>query len=50
VVAGVHNIVAIEVDKREPVKRPATHCRWCPLNDSCAEGKAFLARDTDDEW
>jgi hypothetical protein len=50
VVAGVRAIVAIELDKREPTKRPAAHCRWCPLNDSCSEGIAFLSRDPDDEW
>ena len=45
VVAGVQLIVAIELDKREPTRSPAAHCRWCPLNDSCAEGVAFLSRD-----
>lgn len=50
VVAGVRNIVAVELDKREPTKRPAAHCRWCPLNESCAEGMAYLSRDVDDEW
>jgi hypothetical protein len=50
VVAGVRAIVAIELDKREPTRSPAVHCRWCPLNDSCTEGMAYLSRDVDDEW
>lgn len=49
VVAGVQLIVAIELDKREPTRRPAAHCRWCPLADDCAEGTAYLARDDMDE-
>ena len=49
VVAGVRSIVEVELDAREPVKRPAGHCRWCPLNDTCAEGIAFLSRDIDDD-
>ena len=49
VVAGVRSIVEVELDAREPVKRPAGHCRWCPLNDTCAEGIAFLTRDPNDD-
>ena len=49
VVAGVQLIVAIELDKREPTRSPAAHCRWCPLNNSCAEGIAFLSRDEIDD-
>ena len=49
VVDGVRAIVAVEFDGREANKRPAVHCRWCPLNDTCAEGVAYLSRDTDDD-
>lgn len=35
---------------REPDVRPGNQCRWCPLNDNCSEGKAFLrALAGDDE-
>ncbi|MFZ9192284.1 MAG: PD-(D/E)XK nuclease family protein [Ilumatobacteraceae bacterium] len=50
VVDGIRTIVALELDGREPTKRPAAHCRWCPLNTSCAEGIAFLSRDIDDDY
>ncbi|MEY4069224.1 MAG: hypothetical protein RLZZ332_1560, partial [Actinomycetota bacterium] len=50
VVDGIRTIVALELDGREPTKRPAAHCRWCPLNASCAEGIAFLSRDVDDDY
>jgi CRISPR/Cas system-associated exonuclease Cas4 (RecB family) len=49
VVAGVRMIIAVELDGRDPNKRPAAHCRWCPLNNSCTEGMAFLAGDTGDD-
>lgn len=49
VVAGIRRIVALELDKAEPTRQPAAHCRWCPLNESCAEGRAYLSRDPDDE-
>lgn len=49
VVAGVRLIVEIELDKREPTRRPAAHCRWCPLADTCSEGIAFLARDSEED-
>ena len=31
----------------DPVKRVGTPCRWCPLIDSCAEGRAHLFADDD---
>lgn len=49
VVHGVRTIVAVELDGREPTKRPAVHCRWCPLRESCVEGAAFLSREPLDE-
>lgn len=30
-----------------PVKRPGTPCRWCPVLDDCAEGRAHLFADDD---
>ncbi len=40
---------------RQPEVRAGNQCRWCPLNESCAEGQAHLralAGDdaTDDSW
>jgi hypothetical protein len=49
VVAGVLRIVAVELDKDEPTRRPAAHCPWCPLNEECAPGVAYLSRDHDEE-
>lgn len=49
VVAGARTIVEVEHDRREPKRRPGAMCRWCPLNDTCTEGIAYLSRDHDDE-
>jgi hypothetical protein len=49
VVAGVQRMVAVELDKAEPTRRPAAHCRWCPLNEECTQGMAYLARDPEEE-
>jgi hypothetical protein len=49
VAAGARAIVAIEHDRREPRRQPGVACRWCPLNDTCAEGVAYLAREHDDD-
>ena len=49
VVAGIRAIVAVELDGREPTRQPGGHCRWCPLNESCAQGVAFLKRAIGEE-
>jgi hypothetical protein len=49
VVAGVQRIVAVELDKAEPARRPAAHCRWCPLSETCPQGIAYLARDPEED-
>lgn len=47
VVDAVGRIATLEAGERDPVKRPSTSCRWCPIKDTCEEGAAFLraARD-----
>ncbi|MCY3925483.1 MAG: PD-(D/E)XK nuclease family protein [bacterium] len=32
----------------EAIKRPGPPCRWCPLQNDCAEGQEFLAQADDD--
>ncbi len=44
---GVMRIIELDRRADQPTKRPAVHCRWCPLLDSCAEGTAHLARVDD---
>ncbi len=39
---GIAVHAALVVEGRPAVKRPGFVCRWCPLNVSCAEGRAFL--------
>ena len=39
---GIARHIELVVDRREPVKRVGVACRWCPLRDSCPEGKAYL--------
>ncbi|MGH9135324.1 MAG: PD-(D/E)XK nuclease family protein [Ilumatobacteraceae bacterium] len=45
---GVNALVELVVERRAPVKRPGVSCRWCPLNQTCDEGVAYLRGDDDD--
>ena len=44
---GVMRIVELDRQADQPTKRPAIHCRWCPVLESCSEGQAHLARVDD---
>lgn len=44
---GAHRMVALLHHDHVPVKRPGSPCRWCPLLDTCPEGRAHLAGDDD---
>ncbi len=46
--AGIEKHIELKVEGRPPVKRPGFACRWCPLNNECIEGMAFLNRDLED--
>ena len=41
---GVNALIELTVERRIPVKRAGITCRWCPLNQTCAEGLAYLER------
>ena len=43
--AGIEKHIELTIEGRAPVKRPGFACRWCPLNNECIEGIAFLNRD-----
>lgn len=45
---AVHAEIELRVEGREPVKRPGTSCRWCPLAPDCREGTDYLARRDDE--
>lgn len=45
---AVHAEIELQVEGREPVKRPGTSCKWCPLADDCDEGQAYLTGGDDD--
>jgi hypothetical protein len=45
---AVHAEIELRVEGREPVKRPGTSCRWCPLAPDCREGRAYLDGIDDD--
>ena len=48
VLDAVHAEIELQVEDREPVKRPGTSCRWCALAAECNEGLAYLSRSDDD--
>jgi hypothetical protein len=37
-------------EAREPARNPGMNCRWCPINDSCDEGRRHLEGAGDDDW
>jgi CRISPR/Cas system-associated exonuclease Cas4 (RecB family) len=39
---GINAIVELESEGRPPVRRPGVTCRWCPLVESCGDGRAYL--------
>lgn len=39
---GTLLIADLALKTREPELRPGFQCRWCPVNDSCAEGGLYL--------
>ena len=45
---GINAIVELEYEGRTPVRRPGSSCRWCPLAATCADGRGYLDRDSDD--
>ena len=51
---AVNAEIELRVEGRDPVKRPGTSCRWCPLATDCREGAAYLAGrddpDSDDAY
>ena len=47
---GTIRLAELRHGEAEPVKRTGAACRWCPMLDTCDEGKAFVAeRDGTDE-
>jgi hypothetical protein len=48
VLDAVNAEIELRVEGREPVKRPGTSCRWCPLAAECEEGQAYLHGPDDD--
>ena len=36
---GINAIVELEYEGRTPVRRPGSSCRWCPLADTCPDGR-----------
>lgn len=45
---AVNAEIELQVERREPVKRPGRSCRWCPLAAECDEGQTYLRGDDDD--
>jgi len=45
---GINAMIELEMEGREPVKRPGVTCRWCPLAPECEEGQVFLRAGAED--
>lgn len=39
---AINALVELEAEGRAPLRRAGVTCRWCPLADDCADGRAFL--------
>jgi CRISPR/Cas system-associated exonuclease Cas4 (RecB family) len=46
---AVNAIVELESEGRPPVRRAGVTCRWCPLADTCDDGRAYLDPVVDDD-
>jgi len=44
---AVRKMFELERQGREPRLVPSSTCHWCPLNESCAVGREYLARSAD---
>ena len=45
---AVNAEIELQVEHRGPVKRAGVSCRWCPLADECADGRAHLSGHDDE--
>jgi CRISPR/Cas system-associated exonuclease Cas4 (RecB family) len=45
---GINAIVELQSEGRPPIRRPGVTCRWCPLAESCDDGRAYLDDGRDD--
>ena len=45
---GIERHIELTVEGREPMKRPGSACRWCPLRADCPEGRTFLDGEDQD--
>ena len=48
VVDAVNRWLELRAGRVEPVAKPSTACRWCPVLDKCDVGRQHLA--TVDDW
>jgi CRISPR/Cas system-associated exonuclease Cas4 (RecB family) len=49
VIAGVVKMVELETKARPPVLRAGPACRWCPLTETCDDGRSWIeTADADD--
>jgi len=47
--AGIAVHAELAVEQRPPTLRPGRACRWCAVIGTCAEGRAHLGTDGDDD-
>ena len=47
--SAIERHIELTIEHDEPVKRVGGSCRWCPLNESCTEGAAFLRQSEADD-
>lgn len=45
---AVERHVELAIERRTPVKRTGSSCRWCPARETCVEGQSHLAMLDDD--
>lgn len=44
---GIHALIELRIERRQPTKTTGAPCHWCALADNCAEGTAYR-RNLDD--
>ncbi len=47
-VDGVTTLAELAIGEAEPILRAGPPCRWCPVSDSCSEGRRWI--EDDEAW
>lgn len=47
---ALDRLIELQIDKEQPTTSPGWQCRWCPLAESCDDGRGWLRDQDEREW